>query len=47
MKCKWFWNNIRWVESPEYPHLCPVGTHCDPPTEPGTEYGQEAETDCV
>lgn len=44
--CVWFWDNVAWVESPQYPHNCPPGQECDPPTGPGVNYGDQVETSC-
>ena len=46
MSCVWIWDNIGWGESPQNPHNCPSGSHCNEPPFEGTFYGQIADTIC-
>ena len=46
--CRWFWDDVDWVESALYPHNCPTGTSCPKPAipDPPPDYGAEAQTLC-
>lgn len=46
-QCRWIWNGKDWAEDPKFPHDCPAGQTCAPPTTPGSFIGEEVDTHCV